>query len=193
MQYITRICTFDSGHRVMNERMKCFNIHGHTYKAELTFKFRDQKEIGYAIDFKEIKRVCCAWIDDVLDHGIILNPKDAYLIGTAIDMGSKYWLMSLNGSDYCNPTAENISKEIWLAMYVLMAIHSADIEIHSVRLWETPNCFVDCFKESISADEKKNWEDARFDEMLAYAAGKGTVEYDDRKTNDLTDPEETLS
>lgn len=26
-QFISRKGTFDSGHRVMNERMKCFNIH----------------------------------------------------------------------------------------------------------------------------------------------------------------------
>lgn len=25
-QYITRKCTFDSGHRVMNEKMKCFKL-----------------------------------------------------------------------------------------------------------------------------------------------------------------------
>ena len=54
-QYITRKGTFDSGHRVMNERMKCFNIHGHTYLYELEFEFNEMEEIGYAIDFKEIK------------------------------------------------------------------------------------------------------------------------------------------
>jgi hypothetical protein len=56
-QYITRKGNFDSGHRVMNERMKCFNIHGHTYLYELEFEFNEMEEIGYAIDFKEIKRV----------------------------------------------------------------------------------------------------------------------------------------
>ena len=40
-QYITRKGTFDSGHRVMNERMKCFNMHGHTYLYELEFEFNE--------------------------------------------------------------------------------------------------------------------------------------------------------
>ena len=75
-QYITRKGTFDSGHRVMNERMKCFNMHGHTYLYELEFEFNSMEAIGYAIDFKEIKRVGCQWIDDMLDHGFIVNPKD---------------------------------------------------------------------------------------------------------------------
>ena len=51
MQLITRKCSFDSGHRVMNEAMKCFNIHGHTYLCEVTFQHENMEDIGYAIDF----------------------------------------------------------------------------------------------------------------------------------------------
>jgi len=71
-QYITRKGSFDSGHRVMNERMKCFNIHGHTYLYELEFEFNEMEEIGYAIDFKEIKRVGWQWINDIIKNGMIL-------------------------------------------------------------------------------------------------------------------------
>ena len=73
IQFISRKGNFDSGHRVMNERMKCFNIHGHTYLFELTFSFENMEEIGYAIDFKEIKRVFLQWIDDILDFCGIYN------------------------------------------------------------------------------------------------------------------------
>ena len=73
IQYISRKGNCDSMHRVMNEKMKCFLPHGHTYLYELTFSFENMEEIGYAIDFKEIKRVFCQWIDDLLDHGAILN------------------------------------------------------------------------------------------------------------------------
>jgi 6-pyruvoyltetrahydropterin/6-carboxytetrahydropterin synthase len=67
-QNIIRSCTFDSGHRVMNEKMKCFNMHGHTYLCDVDFEFYEMEDIGYAIDFKEIKRVGLQWIDDLLDH-----------------------------------------------------------------------------------------------------------------------------
>ena len=78
------------------------------------------EEIGYAIDFKEVKRVFCQWIDDILDHGMILNPKDELLIRTTKEYGTKLWLMSLNGENqYCNPSVENIAKEIYLAMEIL--------------------------------------------------------------------------
>jgi 6-pyruvoyl-tetrahydropterin synthase len=104
----------------MNEAMKCFNMHGHTYICYTEFEFNEMEDIGYAIDFKEIKRVGLQWIDDLLDHGMILNPKDTEVINAAKNTNSKMWLMSLNGEgNYCNPSVENIAKEIFLAMMVL--------------------------------------------------------------------------
>ena len=133
-QYITRKGSFDSGHRVMNERMKCFNIHGHTYLYELEFEFNEMEEISYAIDFKEIKRVGCQWIDDILDHGMLLNPQDTELINTTKNYGSKMWLMSLNGENkYCNPSVENIAKEVFLAMMVLFQPYK-NLKIHKVTI-----------------------------------------------------------
>lgn len=180
-QYISRKGNFDSGHRVMNERMKCFNIHGHTYLYELTFEFNEMEEIGYAIDFKEIKRVGCQWIDDLMDHGMILNPKDTKLIETTVEYGTKMWLMSLNGEgEYCNPSVENIAKEIFLAMEVLFAGYE-DLSIHKVTIYETPNCWTECVQDSIADFERVNWNKVRFDEVNNYAKDKGVIEYDDRK------------
>jgi 6-pyruvoyltetrahydropterin/6-carboxytetrahydropterin synthase len=181
VQYITRKGTFDSGHRVMNERMKCFNVHGHTYLYELEFEFHEMEDIGYAIDFKEIKRVGCQWIDDILDHGMILNPKDIDLIETTKKLGSKLWLMSLNGAgEYCNPSAENIAKEIFLAMEVLFKSYN-NLNIHKITLYETPNCYTTCIKDSISTKEWNSWNLERRWEIEEYAKEKGIVEYDDRK------------
>lgn len=180
-QYITRKGTFDSGHRVMNEALKCFNIHGHTYLYDLEFEFNEMEEIGYAIDFKEIKRVGCQWIDDILDHGMLLNPQDYQLIDVTKQYGSKLWLMSLNGpTEYCNPSVENIAKEVFLAMTVLFSPYK-DLRIHKVTIHETPNCYTACTKESISPQEANKWMQTRYREVLKYAQDKGIVEYDDRK------------
>ena len=184
-QYITRKGSFDSGHRVMNEKMKCFNIHGHTYLYELEFEFNEMEEIGYAIDFKEIKRVGCQWIDDILDHGMILNPQDTKLIETTKEYGSKLWLMSLNGKEeYCNPSVENIAKEIFLAMMVLFnpSVYP-NLRIHRVIIYETPNCSTICSRESISDTEAVAWMSVRYDELTKYTLDKGIFEYDDRKLN----------
>ena len=186
IQYISRKGNFDSGHRVMNEFMKCFNIHGHTYLYELTFSFENMEEIGYAIDFKEIKRVFCQWIDDILDHGMILNPHDTKLIETTREYGTKLWLMSLNGGgEYCNPSVENIAKETFLAMEILTEVlyqnAPTGLKIHNVKIYETPNCWTDCNYESISDEERNNFHLTRYSEIEEYAEAKGVLEYDDRK------------
>ena len=180
-QYVTRTVTFDAGHRVMNERMKCFNLHGHTYKAELTFVFYQMEDIGYAIDFKEIKRIGCQWIDDMLDHGMIVNPHDTEVLEACAHLSSKWWEMTLAGPGmYCNPTAENISKEIFLAMEVLFEDYR-ELSIDQIDLWETPNCKTTCMRASIGYNERKNWHETRYHEVRAYALEKGKLEYDDRK------------
>jgi 6-pyruvoyltetrahydropterin/6-carboxytetrahydropterin synthase len=181
-QLISRECTFDSGHRVMNEKMKCFNMHGHTYLCKVKFEFYESEEIGYAIDFKEIKRVGLQWIDDLLDHGMIVNPKDTIVIEAAKATGSKIWYMSLNGEgEYCNPSVENIAKEIFLAMMVLFQSYSKTLKIFEIELNETPNCATTCWKESISDFEAKNWMAVNYEKINKYALDKGVLEYDDRK------------
>jgi 6-pyruvoyltetrahydropterin/6-carboxytetrahydropterin synthase len=181
IQYITRKGSFDSGHRVMNERMKCFNLHGHTYLYELTFEFNEMESIGYAIDFKEIKRIGCQWIDDILDHGMLVNPHDTAVIDAAKATGSKIWYMSLNGEgNYCNPSVENIAKEVFLAMEILFSKYE-NLRIHSITLWETPNSATTCIAESIHPAEKDNWLLANEDAIAFYRDEKGYMEYDDRK------------
>jgi 6-pyruvoyltetrahydropterin/6-carboxytetrahydropterin synthase len=186
MQIITRKGNFDSGHRVMNEFMKCFNIHGHTYLYELSFSFENMEDIGYALDFKEVKRVFCQWIDDILDHGMILNPKDELLIKTTREYGTKLWLMSLNGKgEYCNPSVENIAKEVFLSMEILSetlyAKTPTGLKPHSVKIFETPNCSTECFNESISPDERLFFRHTNLCDIEEYAIEKGVLEYDDRK------------
>lgn len=182
-QLIFRKGSFDSMHRVVNERMKCFNIHGHTYLYELGFNCENQQEIGYTIDFKEIKRVACQWIDDILDHGAILNPTDQVMIDAANSLSSKMWLMSLNGKgQYCNPSVENISKEIFLAIRLLMKGYNG-LTLTIIRLYETPNCYAETFSNSIGVFEERNFLEVRQKEIEQYKEKLGVVEYDDRKIN----------
>lgn len=187
-QFITRKGSFDSGHRVMNEHFKCFNIHGHTYLYELTFSFNSMEEIGYAIDFKEIKRVMCQWIDDYLDHGMILNPHDSVLISTTAELGSKMWLMSLNGiNEYCNPSVENIAKEICIAIDTLTRLlymgSPTELTLYKIKIYETPNCFTTIKTKNINSIEMDNFLNKNGQLIMNYAKEKGVVQYDDRKIN----------
>lgn len=181
MQLISRTGSFDSAHRVMNEKMKCFHQHGHTYLYELSFSFDEQENIGYAVDFKEIKRVYMQWIDDLLDHGALYNAEDIDFIAPCLKNNTKLWLMSLNGEgEYCNPSVENIAKEVFLAMEVLTESYPL-LKIHSVKINETPNCATTCFKSSIKDSERSNWQAVRYNSVKQYSIDKGILEYDDRK------------
>jgi 6-pyruvoyltetrahydropterin/6-carboxytetrahydropterin synthase len=147
------------------------------------------EDIGYALDFKEIKRVGCQWIDDLLDHGMILNPHDETVIEAVQKLDSKLWLMTLNGAgEYCNPSAENLAKEIFLAQEILFTGYDL-LKVHHLRLYETPNCYTDCYKESISQKERDNFSSVHRDQLTKYAHDLGMVEYDDRKLESQPPPE----
>lgn len=176
MQTITRPFEFDAAHRVMNQKFKCHNLHGHRYRAELTFQFNEMQDIGYEMDFAEIKRIAGAWIDDYLDHGFIANPADADLINICHNSGWKLYLMHLD-ENYCNPTAENIAQELFCAISFLM--NSPTFMLQSVKLYETPNCWTVVTEPNPHFSQA--FQVAMTDSLVSYKKSKGTIQYDDRK------------
>ena len=88
--------------------------------------------------------------------------------------------MTLNGGKYCNPTAENIAKELYCALGSLFS-ETENLHLKKIRLWETPNCYTDCVDDSVSLGEINNWLAANGDGIQRYKDEKGIVEYDDRK------------
>lgn len=174
MQTITRTFEFDTAHRVMNERVKCFNLHGHRFKAEVTFGYDVLRAIGYAIDFKELKRVLGSFIDDRFDHAAMLNPMDKELIGVVNNNGWKLWLMGLGSGEDVNPSAENIASEIFYIANKFFDKEKHGIWVEKVRLYETPNCWVDCNDYHYSATNKVD------EELNEYRLSMGDMEYDIR-------------
>jgi len=180
-QIITREYGFDAGHRVMNQAFKCSSLHGHRYRTLLKFAFSETSDLDYAIDFSEIKRVGAGWIDDHMDHGMLLNPKDEAIIAATEATKSKMWLMSLNGpGEYTNPSVEMISVEIFLAMEILFAEY-VGLDVHEIEIFETVNCSTQCTAESVSDEQRANFYEQNLESIKAYAIDKGIVEYDDRK------------
>ncbi|MBY0501913.1 MAG: 6-carboxytetrahydropterin synthase [Alphaproteobacteria bacterium] len=178
---LTKKGKFDAGHRVMHERFKCANLHGHEYHYELEFTYPELKDIGYALDFKEIKRVACQWIEDILDHAFIANPQDKIIIDACHKINSKLYLMNLvDEKSYCNPTAENIAKELFFIISTLLN-RTDYLKLNKIRLYETTSCFVDC-----KGLSKEDWEQLTTSKLypllLKYRVEKGTIEYDSRLT-----------
>ena len=137
---ITRRLEFDAGHRVFMHESKCAHVHGHRYVVEVECApINDLDALGRVIDFSVLKSVCGKWLDDNLDHGMILFKDDplAEVWTSGFDAYSavefqKHYLMDVN------PTAENIAELLYRKFTELLSSHS--IRILSVTVHETPNC-----------------------------------------------------
>ena len=80
---------------------------------------------------------------------------------------------------YCNPSVENLAREIFLVMEILFEQYT-DLNIHELKLNETPKCYTICNYHSMSEEERINFRETRYKEIKEYAEEKGIVEYDDR-------------
>jgi 6-pyruvoyltetrahydropterin/6-carboxytetrahydropterin synthase len=90
--------------------------------------------------------------------------------------------MSLNGHNkYCNPSVENIAKEILMAQEILFHPYAPNLLVHSIKIYETPNCFTMCYGNSMSQSERDNFYAANYESIKAYRDNLGVLEYDDRK------------
>lgn len=107
---------------------KCRHPHGHNGRVEVEMTAKKLDRRGMVMDFGEIKTHLQAWIDDNLDHRMILR-KDDRLVKIFKELGEPYYLLS------DNPTAENIAREIFRAG------RSNGLPITRVSLWETENSF----------------------------------------------------
>ena len=143
MHTVTRIFEFDAAHRVMHEKVKCFNLHGHRFKIEATFEYDSKGALGYAIDFKEIKRIVGAWIDEKLDHACILNPYDEQLIMLCRNYEWRLYIMGMGTYGDINPSAENLASELFYTIRQLFIKDSSGVTLSKLRLYETPNCWVE--------------------------------------------------
>src|SRR2546423_14123790 len=79
MYRVTREITFCYGHRLLNYDGKCRHLHGHNGKAVLTFETTALDNLGMVLDFSQIKQVVSKWIDEHLDHRMVLHKDDPFL------------------------------------------------------------------------------------------------------------------
>jgi 6-pyruvoyltetrahydropterin/6-carboxytetrahydropterin synthase len=125
---VSREIDFCYGHRLLNYDGKCKYLHGHNGRAIITIESAMLDERGMVLDFSDIKKVVSAWIDEKLDHCMLLQRTDP-VVPLLEQMGEPLFLMD------ANPTAENIAKLI----YDFTA--SRGFPIVECQLWETPRCF----------------------------------------------------
>src|SRR5512136_1776053 len=105
MYRVSREIDFCYGHRLLNYEGKCRYLHGHNGRAIITVESGRLDARGMVLDFSEIKRVVSRWVDDNLDHRMILS-RDDPAVPLLRELGEPMYLID------ANPTAENIARLI---------------------------------------------------------------------------------
>ncbi|MHC5537831.1 6-pyruvoyl trahydropterin synthase family protein [Singulisphaera rosea] len=128
MYRVTREILFCYGHRLLNYDGKCKHLHGHNGRAIIVLEGATLDERGMLVDFGDIKQKVQQWIDDHLDHNMLLCREDP-ILPILQAQGERVFIMNEN------PTAENIAR----------LIHDRAVEaglpVVEVTLWETEKCY----------------------------------------------------
>ena len=75
---ITKEFTFETGHALYGYDGLCKNVHGHSYKLNVTLIGTPREEPGHVkngmlIDFSDLKKIVKSEIVEVFDHATVLN------------------------------------------------------------------------------------------------------------------------
>jgi 6-pyruvoyltetrahydropterin/6-carboxytetrahydropterin synthase len=125
---VTKEIFFCYGHRLLNYDGKCRHLHGHNGKVVVTLQSDRLDPLGMVVDFSEVKRRIGRWIDDNLDHQMLLH-RDDPMVPDLVKRGELFVTLDVN------PTAENIARLIYREAV------GQGLPVVEVTLWETENSF----------------------------------------------------
>ena len=128
MYRVTREIRFCYGHRLLHYDGKCKHLHGHNGRAVISLEAPQLDPLGMVMDFSHIKEVVTSWIDQTLDHKMLLHQDDPVLPFLR-QLGEPVYVLQVN------PTAENIARLIY--DYAV----GQGFPVVEVQLWETDHCY----------------------------------------------------
>jgi 6-pyruvoyltetrahydropterin/6-carboxytetrahydropterin synthase len=121
---ITKVIEFSYGHRLLDHQGKCRYLHGHNGLLEVDVDAGALDSMGMVMDFGRVSEVVKTWVNENLDHKMLLCREDP-MTPVLAQAGEPVFEMEEN------PTAENIARLIW------HAARDAGLSVGEVRLWET--------------------------------------------------------
>jgi 6-pyruvoyltetrahydropterin/6-carboxytetrahydropterin synthase len=130
MYTVTKRIDFCYGHRLLDYEGVCQHLHGHNAVAEIEVGTERLDSRDMVCDFGDIRRVVKGWIDQELDHKMLLR-RDDPLVAVLQQVGEPVFL--LDG----NPTVERIARLIY--------DYSSEqgFPVVRVTVWETPTSFAE--------------------------------------------------
>ena len=145
---VTKEVTFDCAHMLSGYDGLCKNLHGHTYKVQVTVEgcqIEDGPKKGMLIDFADLKTAMVISITKDFDHALILgDPK----VRSEAEDALAVWAATHNMHRFVfrdRTTAENMAlyfKEK-IKHYLYYDLKYYNIRDVYVRLWETPTSFAE--------------------------------------------------
>lgn len=137
MIYITRTFTFSAAHRLKGNQYGCGRLHGHNYKASVTFVRPDGKldSKGMIIDFNVVDDVVVNQIKKLWDHMTLVDATDAEAREVLSRLSVPHAL--LDGP----PTVENMAGYLYdtLIPSLLEGANIENVKVSGVTIWETEN------------------------------------------------------
>ncbi len=134
---VTKEFKWHCAHRLSTHEGECSNIHGHTYKLQVTVEGKLNYN-GMVIDFQMLKESIEASVIKNLDHSILFGLNrdkiDNELLQFCKDNKLKHFIIS---ADYT--TAECMAE--WIKNE--LTLHCVDVKIVSVKVWETDTAFAE--------------------------------------------------
>jgi 6-pyruvoyltetrahydropterin/6-carboxytetrahydropterin synthase len=136
MVYLTRVEHFNAAHKLYNPSWsreqndsvfgKCANEnwHGHNYELFVTIKGKPDPDTGFLFDAKQLSRLVNQHVIEKLDHKN-LNLDVPFMQGKMC-------------------SSENLAVAIWQQLQPHLP---ASVQLHCIKLYETPRIFVEYFGE----------------------------------------------
>ena len=125
---VTRAIEFCYGHRLLDYGGKCRYLHGHNGLLEVDVDAEALDDLGMVMDFADVRDLVKGWIDENIDHRMVLARRDPAVPGLS-DLGEPLYLLDEN------PTAENLARHIYQELV------QQGLRLTEVRLWETPTSY----------------------------------------------------
>ncbi len=125
---------FDAGHRLFKYRGKCDTPHGHTFRVEIMLNSEQLDQLGFVLDFVELKEAIGKWVDENWDHAFLVNDQDQELLDALQSLTHRKIFAFHNE----NPTAEVIARTLYSHVKELYGGM-----VSKVRIWESPNQYAE--------------------------------------------------
>ncbi len=128
MTIVTKTVKFDAAHILTNHQGLCKNLHGHTYRVDISAGEELSRPDDMVVDFKDLKRIATEKIVDRFDHAFVYNSAsegEREIAAVVERHGMRTVALEFRS------TAENLAK------YFYRELKPSIPELVAVKVWET--------------------------------------------------------